>query len=42
MAPVFLGGGRRLFDGIPDSIALEAERVIASPGVTHLRFQVVR
>jgi dihydrofolate reductase len=40
--PVFLGAGRRLFDDIPSSLQLEAERVIASPDVTHLRFQVVR
>jgi dihydrofolate reductase len=42
VSPVFLGAGRRLFDGIPESVALEAERVVASPGVTHLRFRVVR
>jgi dihydrofolate reductase len=43
VSPVFLGSGRRLFDGIPaDSAGLEAERVVASPGVTHLRFRIVR
>jgi dihydrofolate reductase len=43
VSPVFLGAGRRLFDGIPaDSAGLEAERVVASPGVTHLRFRIVR
>jgi dihydrofolate reductase len=41
VSPVFLGAGRRLFEDIPDSIALEAERVVASPNVTHLRFQVL-
>jgi dihydrofolate reductase len=42
VSPVFLGAGRRLFDGIPaDSAGLEAERVVASPGVTHLRFRIV-
>ena len=42
LVPVFLGSGVRLFDGIPpDAATLEAERVVAaSPGVTHLRFQV--
>jgi dihydrofolate reductase len=42
LVPVFLGSGVRLFDGIsPDTVALEAERVVAaSPGVTHLRFRV--
>ena len=41
LVPVFLGSGVRLFDGIaPDTVALEAERVVAaSPGVTHLRFR---
>ena len=34
---------RRLFADIPpDSAGLEAERVVASPGVTHLRFRIVR
>jgi dihydrofolate reductase len=42
VSPVLLGSGRRLFDGIPESVALEAEQVIASPRVTHLRFRVVR
>jgi dihydrofolate reductase len=42
LAPVFLGGGVRLFDGLrPDAVGLEAERVVASPAVTHLRFRVV-
>ena len=41
LVPVFLGSGVRLFDGIPpDVVELEAERVVASPSVTHLRFQV--
>ena len=41
LVPVFLGAGVRLFDGIPpDTVALEAERVVASPNVTHLRFRV--
>lgn len=41
LVPVFLGDGVRLFEGIPlDAVALEAERVVASPNVTHLRFRV--
>jgi dihydrofolate reductase len=41
LVPVFLGSGVRLFDGIPpDAAGLEAERVVASPNVTHLRFRV--
>ncbi len=42
LVPLFLGGGVRLFDGIElDAVALEAERVVASPNVTHLRFRVI-
>jgi dihydrofolate reductase len=41
VAPVLLGGGVRLFDGVgPDPIALEVTRVIDSPAVTHLKFRV--
>ncbi len=41
IAPMLLGGGTRLFDGIDASgIALEPERVIASPAVTHIRYRV--
>ena len=44
VAPVFLGGGTRLFDGIaPDTAALVPERVVAAtPSVTHLRYTVKR
>jgi dihydrofolate reductase len=43
VAPVLLGGGVRLFGGtVPAPLELEAERVIASQGVTHLRFRVAR
>lgn len=39
LAPLLLGGGVRLFDQPGDSqIELRAARVIASPGVTHLKF----
>jgi dihydrofolate reductase len=41
VVPVVLGGGVRLFDGaLPAPIELEAERVVASPAATHLRFRV--
>jgi dihydrofolate reductase len=41
VVPVVLGGGVRLFDGsVPAPVELEAERVVASPAVTHLRFRV--
>jgi dihydrofolate reductase len=43
MVPIVLGGGTRLFDGaLPAPVELEAERVVASPAVTHLRFRVAR
>ena len=43
LAPVFLGGGVRLFDRLgPDPIELEATRVIESPAVTHIRYRVAK
>ena len=41
VAPIFLGGGTRLFDNpeLAGSV-LEPDRVIASPRVTHIRFVV--
>ena len=43
VAPILLGDGVRLFDQLgPDDVDLEATRVIESPTVTHLRYQVVK
>ena len=42
VAPVFLGGGVRLFDGIAADVGLEIDRVVDSPRVTHLRYRVIR
>lgn len=42
VAPLFLGQGERLFDGIASGLKLEQTRVIAAPGVTHLRYRVVK
>lgn len=45
VAPVLLGGGRRLFDDhlAAAPVELECDRVIVSPtGVTHLRYRVVK
>jgi dihydrofolate reductase len=43
LAPLLLGGGLRLFDQIDaEQIQLEATTVIESPGVTHLRYRVVK
>jgi dihydrofolate reductase len=40
--PVTLGGGVRLFPAGAPVGALEIDRVVASPAVTHLRYRVVR
>jgi dihydrofolate reductase len=43
LVPVLLGDGVRLFDHIgTERIELEATRVIESPGVTHVKFRVVK
>jgi len=43
LVPIFLGGGRRLFDEIsPESVEMEVDRVVTSPGVTHLRYRRVK
>jgi dihydrofolate reductase len=43
IAPVLLGGGARLFDGLADSeVELEQVRALEAPGVTHIKYRVVR
>ena len=43
LAPVLLGGGVRLFDGLDNApIALERTGAVEAPGVTHLQFSVQR
>ena len=42
VAPVFLGGGAPLFEGMPADVGVELARVVDSPTVTHLRYRVVR
>lgn len=43
LVPVLLGEGRRLFEHLgAEHIELEPTRVIEAPGVTHLRYRVVR
>jgi dihydrofolate reductase len=43
VAPVLLGGGVRLFEGLgPDDAKLELAEVIESPAVTHIRYVVSR
>jgi dihydrofolate reductase len=43
VVPIFLGGGDRLFDNVsgPDQ-RLEQVRVVEAPGVTHLRYRVLK
>jgi dihydrofolate reductase len=43
VAPILLGGGVRLFDGLgPDTPKLERISVVESPAATHLGYRVVR
>jgi dihydrofolate reductase len=43
LVPVLLGGGVRLFENPgPAPIELETTRVVDAPGVTHIRFRIVR
>jgi dihydrofolate reductase len=42
VAPVVLGGGKRLFDGFDQTVSLEHQRVLESPFATHLSYRVVR
>jgi dihydrofolate reductase len=41
VAPVLLGGGERLFEGVP-RLALEPVQVVGSPGVTHVKYRIAR
>ncbi|MEV5972649.1 dihydrofolate reductase family protein [Streptomyces sp. NPDC051921] len=40
IAPVVLGAGTRLFDGVSPDLRLEPVRVVDSPKVTHVRYRV--
>lgn len=42
LAPYLLGGGVRLFDPLPDGIALEKLSVTDGPFATHLRYRVTK
>ena len=41
VAPIVLGGGERLWDGL-DGIRFEPYEVVLSPAVTHIRYRVLR
>jgi dihydrofolate reductase len=42
IAPVVLGGGKRLFDGFDQTVRLEHLRLLQSPFATHISYRVVR
>ena len=42
LVPILLGDGTRLLDGLATDTVLECTRVVEAPGVTHLRYRVVR
>jgi len=42
VVPIVLGGGARLFDGVGPDVKLEQLRSVEAPGVTHLKYRVVR
>jgi dihydrofolate reductase len=41
IAPLVLGGGARLFEGVGSDIALEQVRAVEAPGVTHVKYRVL-
>jgi len=42
VAPVILGAGSRLFDGVGPDVKLELVRAVEAPGVAHLKYRVIR
>ena len=42
VVPLVLGGGSRLFDGVGREVHLEPMRTVEAPGVTHLKYRVVK
>ncbi|HJU46818.1 MAG TPA: dihydrofolate reductase family protein, partial [Gaiellaceae bacterium] len=42
VSPIVLGGGARLFEGVGPDLTLEQLRVVEAPGVTHLKYRVVK
>jgi dihydrofolate reductase len=42
IAPVVLGGGKRLFDDFHDTVSLEHLSLLQSPFATHITYRVVR
>jgi dihydrofolate reductase len=42
IAPLLLGGGARLFEGVGPDLKLEQLRAVEAPGVAHLKYRVVK
>ena len=42
IAPVVLGGGKRLFDGFDETLNLEHVHLLRSPFATHITYRVLR
>jgi dihydrofolate reductase len=42
VVPILLGGGARLFAGLGPDLKLEEVRAVEAPGVTHLKYRVVK
>ena len=42
IAPVVLGGGKRLFEEFDESVTLEHKRLLQSPFATHITYRVAR
>jgi dihydrofolate reductase len=42
VAPVILGAGERLFEGVGPDLKLEQLRAVEAPGVAHLKYRVLR
>ena len=42
VAPILLGGGAHLFDGVGPNVKLEELRVIEAPRVAHLKYRIVK
>jgi dihydrofolate reductase len=40
--PLVLGGGARLFEGVGPDLKLDLVRAVQAPGVTHVKYRVVR
>jgi len=41
IAPLVLGGGARLYEGVGPDVRLEQVRAVEAPGVTHVKYRVL-